>query len=910
MKCKSFFNTMCNKKKLSIGFAVAISLGCLIPNCLTPTCFASENNDVPSASFELDKMTVEAKRPDWESRLSPGTVTVIRPDDYKGEQKTLPDLLKKVPGIHVREVNGRGHYTTVSVRGSTAAQVGIFIDGVLTNLGGDSAVDISTLPIKNVERVEVYRGYIPSRFGGTFMGGVINIVTKRPTETNISAEMGRAAYGGANYALEVDAPLGDGSILVGINREQSDGDFKYNNFSSKKQLETVNGNIQSFQNEIENFDANIIESDDYISLTSAEKDYYKTHLDEWENFRSDMSTGSDNFYNRSLNSEFSKAQTFGNEGKIADLWAGISQDKYHDYNDFSSAWRSSNDNEKEEVYRDFAQNVTTLNKNKMDPEKSDALKSTLDQLEKNKKDQKDLENNERTRKYNDFKNTDAIIKWQNDNWAVKGTWKKIDRHMPDSVWCDDIATAVEQGSYVDLRDVYYAESRRQQIDSKEIQVERRDEIGKLEWGWMVNYMDQNKKYNVEKKLQPNSINWLVPMRDWSKYDSNRYSMKVDGTYNIKDSHLLEFMANYSKEKMDIHGSGMSIDPSLSDAASAYLKRFRNHYELDLVNVQIQDTITLNDENNFWLTPSVRFNQSTVLGSSTRMSKKGDHQWFNISDKQTDKKVTWQLALKKKFSDNLTMRSTFGTYYRLLNLYEIAGDGAGILPPPATENGITSVFPSPEDGKQFDISVLLNSKMFGADASFVVTGFWRDADNMLTLSRRGLDYWSYYNDSRGQTHGVEIENNFIWDKFDLNLNATYTKNNIERRNTAAGYAEWESVWHTYSPKWEGAVRLNYNPSEKYSMFTEVKYVDEMFTRRLKDIKAGGHYSYLKGVPQSSLITVNAGFKITPNDSILVTVGCNDIFNKGPENKILFEDGYVNNDFPIQGRTAYATVKYKF
>lgn len=40
-------------------------------------------------SFDLEGVTVEAKRPDWEAKLSPGTVTVIRPDGYKGEQKDI-----------------------------------------------------------------------------------------------------------------------------------------------------------------------------------------------------------------------------------------------------------------------------------------------------------------------------------------------------------------------------------------------------------------------------------------------------------------------------------------------------------------------------------------------------------------------------------------------------------------------------------------------------------------------------------------------------------------------------------------------------------------------------------------------------------------------------------------------------
>ena len=172
-----------------------------------------------TADYTLENITVEARRPKWEETLSPGTVTVIRPEEFKGEQKTLPDFLKMVPGVHVREVQGKGQYTTVTVRGSTAAQVGVFVDGVLTNLGGDAAVDISTIPVSNVERIEVYRGYIPARFAGTFIGGVINVVTKKPKQAHGSAEVGPASFGGKKASVEITAPLGPGSLLFGLNHE-------------------------------------------------------------------------------------------------------------------------------------------------------------------------------------------------------------------------------------------------------------------------------------------------------------------------------------------------------------------------------------------------------------------------------------------------------------------------------------------------------------------------------------------------------------------------------------------------------------------------------------------------------------------------------------------------------------------
>jgi vitamin B12 transporter len=161
--------------------------------------------------------------------LSPGTVSVIRPEDMKGESKSLPDLLKRVPGLHIMEARGRGAYTIATVRGSTASQVTVFVDGVMMNLGMEGAVDLTTIPVDNVEKIEVYRGYIPARFAGAAMGGVINIVTKDPYRTEGEISAGGGSFGRRNAGVALSRKLGDGKIFVGANYNKSDGDFKYDN---------------------------------------------------------------------------------------------------------------------------------------------------------------------------------------------------------------------------------------------------------------------------------------------------------------------------------------------------------------------------------------------------------------------------------------------------------------------------------------------------------------------------------------------------------------------------------------------------------------------------------------------------------------------------------------------------------
>ena len=831
---------------------------------------AADETENDGMDFTLEGVTVEAKRPDWEAKLSPGTVTVIRPDDYKGEQKDLPDLLKMVPGVHVRELNGKGQYTTVSVRGSTAAQVGVFVDGVLFNLGGDAAADISTIPVHNVERIEVYRGYIPARFGGTFMGGVINVVTKRPTKANVQASFGKSSFGGYKGNLQIDAPLGGGALMVGINRDQSDGDFKYKNFDNdrtfKERLELYHKDLEDTTNRINNQIA------EYIGY------------------------GMPSPIGGEVKSIDEMVTRCAPGGDIYEAFWQQNPDDYGGQDEMNYMW--------EIYYAAYA-----------DPDyKENLYKSDRYQLDK-------LESAERWRKANDYKNTDAIIKWQDDHWLAKATWKNIRRHLPHPIdknyaplWTVDQDWAVNMP--YGKPNMYYF--RNQELTAKELLLGRRDTVGNLEWGWSINYLKQDKDYyiddwqNLEKVLEATSgLNTLKANTLWSKYDSRRLGAKIDGSYKAGNRHLIEFLVDASKEKMDIDGWKMfDFEHANKDTRS----RWRNYYEQEIINAQIQDTITLNKKGDFWLTPSIRYNRSKILGRSDRYDEKNDPQhikWLGQTDEQTDDKVTWQLALKKQFNDHFTLRATGGTYYRLLNMYEIAGDGAGILPMPNV-GGSASVFPMPEEGKQWDISAIWDGKWLGADtAKFQITYFGRDSKRLLQLSSWNSFFFVYNNAASGKVSGVELQADLSWQKWDVNLQATYTdpSNVLYDLSAIPGQQEWnkdgkiEGVM-TYQPKWEGTARFTYRPDKNWSLFTQMRHVGKVTTDAIP-LTTGA-------LPwQSSLTTMDVGVKYKINKSLQVAVGCNDVLNKANDMYLRTTYSEMRNIlYPIQGRTYYATLQYTY
>ena len=930
-----------------LAAAIAVSLGCSLTEFL-PAAYAAPTDTAQTASndaddslmdFSLEAMTVEAKRPDWESKLSPGTVNIVRPDEFKGEQKSLPDLLLTVPGVHVREVNGKGQYTTVTMRGSTAAQVGIFIDGVLANLGGDTAVDLSTIPVKNVERIEVYRGYIPSRFGGTFMGGVINIVTKKPETTDVSLEVGKSSYGGKRGSMEITAPLGDGSLMVGTNYESSDGDFKYKNYAAERYLPYGEQQIAGQQKVIDNFNNETI---DYmtkgavINLQQEQIDYYKANNDAWLGFvRSDSLKDAiyDNRYEYAKK-DVGNSNLYLIEQQVVDrglkdeyLKRGYDDSDWHEALQYD--WIGSSFGEgvltpeiKEEILKEYGDKVVQNNidkwTNDADPDKNKNQAGRKESLEKLKQKQKEAADATRYRKYNDYEKTSTIVKWQNKNWVIKGTYDTLDRHMPDSVWLGDVNAAVYNNG-VDLSDRYYYDSRRQKQNSASLMLQNRQEVGKLEWGWMLDYMYQNKKYRAEhiNTAYPNS-EWDMqnqPLREWSRYKSNKYTAQIDGGYKLNDNNMLDFLINYSKEGLDIDGSNMAKILGGQASQNFLSAQIRNRYEQELFNVQLQDSITLDKEGTWIFTPSVRYNQSKITGfSDGKRFTDGQASWIHPKDSQTKGKATWQLALKKEVNENLTLRMTGGTYYRLLNMAEIAGDGAGILPAPRNHNGEGAMFPVPEEGKQFDISAIMNNKLLGADNSTTLTYYWRDSTNMLQLERAGKDYWSYFNDNKGKSHGIELQSSFKWNKFDLDLQVTYLNTSAYNKHTATQFGEYAPVWPTYQPEWEGNIRLTYRPSEKFSLFAEGHYTDEYFTYYNK-ATSGKLSPYLSGKPVCSLFVMNSGLKWMPKKNWQLTFGCNDILNKGPKSKIRSDaafmvPGYINPEFPIQGRTYYVTARYQF
>lgn len=653
-----------------------------VPPPLTCSPFVSVSVAAESpVKLPEERITADTEEED-KLLLSPGTLTVIKPQEMKGEQKNLPELLKMIPGLHIIEAKGRGAYTVASVRGSTAAEVSVFVDGILMNLGSEAAVDLSAIPVENVERIEVYRGYIPARFSGASMGGVINIITKRLSDPGGAISLGVGSYGKFKTNLSYGIPLGDGNFFFGANYERTDGDFEYWN--------------------------------DNNTPYSPEKGY------------------------------------------------------------------------------------------------------------------------EANRQNNGYRNTDFLMKWNNENWFVRGAWKKNDRELPYAAPGADKPTSLPGATL--------------NTEQTDFSVERRQTTGKLDWGIKADYIYQDKKYDNP---------YDAAIGGWgethNRYKTNRFGIAADGTLPVGDNHLLEFMANFSREELDVTGDIVSSLGGLDG------------FSREEWNLQMQDTISLNKTGDFWLTPILRYNTSDGDGD-----------------------FSWGLALTKKIGDAWTVKVSGGSYNRAPNLYERYGDGASIRPNPTLKW---------EEGWQWDAGVTWTGNVMSADVAVTATVFGRKADNLIEYVMTSPRYGVYQNIGKAEIFGVEIEQKTKWKDWELFFSGTW----MDAKNTTDN--DYRKNYQLPNrPEWESLLRLTRSRlfSDKTSCFVELHYT------------GNNYFDDAERIEMDDLFTVGLGFKYLFSDRANLVVGVDDIFDKAPDTCLVPTGNGPTRTlwYPLQGRTFYATLTWLF
>lgn len=230
------------QKSLARGLlALACAGGLVLALDLTPS--QAQDGDERSEVPVLDEVVVTATRREEQIRKIPGNVTVITEEDLENwQRKTVADLLRSQEGIVVRDLLGNGKTAQVDLRGfgeTAPYNTLVLLDGRRVNEIDLSGVDWTQIPLDQVQRVEIVRGTGSVLYGDNAVGGVINIITKTPTEKP-SASVG--GVGGSYGRNGVKASVSGGrenlaASLFGsydsTNGYRDNGDFRTRDFGGK-----------------------------------------------------------------------------------------------------------------------------------------------------------------------------------------------------------------------------------------------------------------------------------------------------------------------------------------------------------------------------------------------------------------------------------------------------------------------------------------------------------------------------------------------------------------------------------------------------------------------------------------------------------------------------------------------------
>ncbi len=108
------------------------------------------------------------------------SVSVItRQDIEKSQAPSLADLLQGEAGFEFGRNGGPGSTTSFFLRGQNSINVVLVIDGVRSQVDGIGALQVTDMPLAQIERIEILRGNASALYGDAAVGGVINIWTRQ-----------------------------------------------------------------------------------------------------------------------------------------------------------------------------------------------------------------------------------------------------------------------------------------------------------------------------------------------------------------------------------------------------------------------------------------------------------------------------------------------------------------------------------------------------------------------------------------------------------------------------------------------------------------------------------------------------------------------------------------------------------
>ena len=174
----------------------------------------------PNQAFTLDPMVVTAQRMETRDLDTPASTTIISDKEIKDAgYKNVFDAIDNQLGLSSTGYGDAGQEFGFSsgrtvIRGFDRGTL-VMVDGIPMNLKNYNSAD--SIPISMVERIEIVKGAAGTLYGAEAMGGVVNIITKRPSGKERVTT--RSTIG--NYYKDYNVTLASEDFMISAGKEYS-----------------------------------------------------------------------------------------------------------------------------------------------------------------------------------------------------------------------------------------------------------------------------------------------------------------------------------------------------------------------------------------------------------------------------------------------------------------------------------------------------------------------------------------------------------------------------------------------------------------------------------------------------------------------------------------------------------------
>ena len=198
----------------------------------------SANTGSAQDTQTLDRVNVTGSRIAREGFVTPSPVTAISAEEIRATGAvTIADLMTKMPALapsytlgNSTRFIGTAGLGLLDLRGMGTSRTLVLVNG-RRHVGaspGATAVDVNTIPVEWIERVEVITGGASAVYGADAVAGVVNFITKQSFDgVEMRAQRGSSSegnFGRAFAAISAGTDFADGRGTVAVSLERSEQD--------------------------------------------------------------------------------------------------------------------------------------------------------------------------------------------------------------------------------------------------------------------------------------------------------------------------------------------------------------------------------------------------------------------------------------------------------------------------------------------------------------------------------------------------------------------------------------------------------------------------------------------------------------------------------------------------------------